>query len=149
MVPPVRCALVAAFTLGALALVGGCSAGKDKNGVGGSGGGSGGGGSGGAGSDASTPAADAMGPPASCRDIRVCIYNCAEDMNCAKNCVSVAPSAARAQFNDAQECSLNACPNQDPDCRCTEECLGGGACAEIVDECDEAISDPFCDIRCH
>jgi hypothetical protein len=157
MVRPARRApAVVAVVLGALTALAGCSAAKDQSsdgggaGSGGGGGGSGGkGGTGGGGTADSGAGADAMGPPASCRDIRVCIYNCAEDQQCAKNCVSAAPAAARGQFNDAQECSTNACPTQDADCRCTEECLGGGRCSELVDECDEAISDPFCDIRCH
>jgi hypothetical protein len=100
--------------------------------------------------DAASSAADAMAaPPTTCREIRICIFNCREDAACAGRCVSSAPQAARALFNQAKSCSENACPTQEPDCRCIEECHGGGMCTEVVDECDEAISDPFCDGPCH
>jgi len=100
--------------------------------------------------DAASSAADAMAAaPTTCREIRICIFNCREDAACAGRCVSSAPQAARALFNQAKSCSENACPTQEPDCRCVEECHGGGMCTEVVDECDEAISDPFCDGPCH
>jgi len=95
-----------------------------------------------------TPDAPAAAPT-TCREIRICIFNCREDAACAGRCVSSAPQAARALFNQAKSCSDNACPTQEPDCRCIEECHGGGMCTEVVDECDEAISDPFCDGPCH
>jgi hypothetical protein len=88
-------------------------------------------------------------PPTTCREIRVCLYGCGADPACAARCQSSAPARARQQYDEAHACSLRVCPNQEPDCRCIEECLGGGTCSQLVDECDEAVSDPFCDVRCH
>jgi hypothetical protein len=98
--------------------------------------------------DSRAPDAVAAGPK-TCREIRICVFNCREDAACASRCASTAAGPARAQYQQAQMCSLQACPNQDPDCRCNEECHGGGACTVAVDECDEAVSDPFCDGPCH
>jgi hypothetical protein len=93
-----------------------------------------------------TGSADAI---MSCKDIRSCVFACREDQTCAARCVAAAPQAARGLYQQAKACSENACPTQDPDCRCMEECHGGGMCTEVVDECDEATSDPFCDGPCH
>jgi hypothetical protein len=99
--------------------------------------------------DAGAGVPDAFQAPTSCREIRSCAFQCGEDRTCAARCVSTAPSAARQLYDQAQACSQQVCPTQDIECRCDQECFGGGACHEIVDECDEAISDPFCDGPCH
>ena len=94
---------------------------------------------------------DAMAPVdaiTTCRDIRDCVYKCGQNTACAASCVSVAPQAARTLYDQARMCSQQACPEQDIECRCMEECLGG-TCTQIVDECDEATSDLFCDGPCH
>jgi len=114
------------------------------------GGGAGGGGSGGTSGSGGAMMPDAMAePPKSCRDIRVCIHNCVQDMSCASKCVSSAPAAARQQYEEILACSKGPCPTQEEDCRCTEECFNGGQCFDLVDACDEGVSDPWCDVRCH
>jgi hypothetical protein len=90
----------------------------------------------------------AAGPPKTCRDIRVCIHNCGQDMGCAGKCVSMAPTTVRQQYQEIQACSMGACPQQDEPCRCEAECLGG-MCSDLVDVCDDAVADPWCDVRCH
>lgn len=92
---------------------------------------------------------DAQTAPRSCRDIRNCVQDCGENAACASACVSTAPGVARQQFNEAQMCSLGVCEAQDIECRCREECYEGGTCYQIVEECDEAASDKFCDGPCH
>jgi hypothetical protein len=87
--------------------------------------------------------------PISCREIRVCIYACGTDNGCAARCVSSAPTAARALYQQAQACSAGACDQGDIACRCEQECDATGSCYDIVNECDEAVSDPFCDGPCH
>jgi hypothetical protein len=99
--------------------------------------------------DGAGPSADAMAPPTTCREIRICIYRCGQDKACATACASAAPTAARAKFSEVQSCSQGACPDGDAVCRCMEECYVGGMCTDVVDDCDEAVSDPFCDILCH
>jgi hypothetical protein len=95
------------------------------------------------------PAADAPPTPTSCQSIRSCVYACRNDATCAAHCLSSAPAAARQQWQQGNSCSMQACPNQDDiDCRCMAECLGGD-CTQVVDECDNAASDPFCDEQCH
>lgn len=95
------------------------------------------------------PAPDSRISPRSCREIRNCVFDCGEAVECAALCVSSAPAVARAQYNQAQMCSAQVCPTQDIECRCAEECFIGGNCQQIVDECDEASSDRFCDGPCH
>jgi hypothetical protein len=149
MVRSVRCALAMALVFA----IAGCAKGEDKGGSGGSGGQGGSGGK----QDGSAPGADsagatapdAMGTPKTCRDIRACLFNCGDDTACASRCVSAAPAAARQQYDEIHMCSLAACPQQDEDCRCNQECLAGGQCSDMVDVCDEAISDPWCDVKCH
>jgi hypothetical protein len=156
MLRSVRGALAVVVVLAAVA----CAKSEDKGTQGGSGGsgGSGGAQGGAGGKDGGTPPAndsgaspalDAMAAPKTCRDIRVCLFNCGTDMNCAAQCVSLAPPAARMQYQDIHSCSTAACPQQDEDCRCNQECLAGGQCSDLVDVCDEAISDPWCDVKCH
>jgi hypothetical protein len=111
-------------------------------------GGGGGGGSGGA-ADARAGTPDVQAAPQTCREIRNCRFDCGEDPDCAARCFSAAPGVARAQFSEAQMCSAQVCPTQDTECRCAEECFTGGNCQQIVDECDEASSDKFCDGPCH
>jgi hypothetical protein len=97
----------------------------------------------------SQAAADAPPTPTNCQTIRSCVYACRDDAACAARCVSGAPMAARQQWQQANACSMQACPNQaDVDCRCMAECLGGD-CTQVVDVCDDAASDPFCDMQCH
>jgi hypothetical protein len=155
---PVRCALalVVAFAISACVSdttkgnQGGTSGSVSggSSGTGGSRGGDTGGSSGADSGAATTP--DAMaGPPKSCRDVRVCIHNCGQDMTCAGKCVSTAPPAIRQQYEEIQACSMGACPQQDEPCRCDQECFSGGMCADLVETCDDAVSDPWCDVRCH
>jgi hypothetical protein len=99
--------------------------------------------------DTRTTTPDASAAPRSCRDIRVCVFACGADQGCAARCESSAPAVARLLHEQSQMCSLRVCPEQDIECRCDQECHGGGACTDLVDECDEAISDPFCDGPCH
>jgi len=99
-------------------------------------------------SDGKAPA-DAAPIPTSCREIRVCVYACGQDKTCADRCAAGAPAAARAKYMMARSCSLQQCPDEDVICRCNEECYFGGVCYDLVDECDEGVSDPFCDIPCH
>jgi hypothetical protein len=97
-----------------------------------------------------TPVADAPPTPTSCQTLRSCVYACRTDKACVARCIASAPAAARQQYDQANACSLQACPNQDDiDCRCNAECLGGGECTQVVDECDNSASDPFCDTQCH
>jgi hypothetical protein len=92
---------------------------------------------------------DAPPTPTNCQTLRSCIYACRADTACAAHCLATAPAAARQQYDQANACSTQACPNRDDiDCRCMAECLGG-ECTQIVDECDDAASDPFCDMQCH
>jgi hypothetical protein len=93
--------------------------------------------------------ADAPPTPTSCQTLRSCVYACRTDMVCVARCIASAPAAARQQYDQANTCSLQACPGGDIDCRCMAECLGGGDCTQVVDECDNAASDPFCDMQCH
>jgi len=136
----VRCSLAIVLALGLSVL--GCVKTGEGNGKDGST--TNGGGAGGGGQDA-TATADAI---SNCRDIRDCVFRCGQDSACAARCASAAPQAARALFDQAQMCSRQACPEQDVECRCMEECLGG-TCTQVVDECDEATSDLFCDGPCH
>lgn len=89
------------------------------------------------------------GPPKTCREIRVCIHGCGDDKNCADKCVSTAPTAIRQQYQEIQACSSSACPTQEEACRCEQECFNMGQCFDLVDACDEGVSDPWCDVRCH
>jgi hypothetical protein len=99
--------------------------------------------------DVAMSAPDAQASPANCQQIRNCVFRCQGDTACADRCVSSAPGPARQLYNTAQMCSRSVCAPDDIECRCAQECHGGGACTEIVDECDEAISDLFCDGPCH
>jgi hypothetical protein len=139
----VRCSLAIVLALGLSVL--GCVKTDEGKGKGGSAGNSGGAGGGGGGGKDATAAADAI---TTCRDIRECVFKCGKDSACAASCVAVAPQAARAQYDQARMCSMGVCSEQDIDCRCMEECLGG-TCTQIFDECDEAMSDSFCDGPCH
>ena len=144
MVRSVRCALAMAL---AFALAG-CVSDANKGNQGGSGGSNDSGATSGADSGGSTTP-DAMGPVMSCRDVRVCIHNCGQDMTCAGKCVSTAPPAIRQQYEQIQACSMMACSQQDEPCRCDQECFAGGQCFDLVEDCDDAVSDPWCDVRCH
>jgi hypothetical protein len=93
--------------------------------------------------------AEAPIAPTTCREIRVCVYDCGEDLDCAARCASSATTAARALYQQGRACSMQACPDQDVECRCDQECHGLGQCTDIFDECDDAASDPFCDHPCH
>jgi hypothetical protein len=93
--------------------------------------------------------ADAASAPTTCREIRVCVYDCGQDMDCAARCASSATAAARALYQQGRTCSMQACPDQDIECRCDQECHGLGLCTDLFDECDQAASDPFCDFPCH
>jgi hypothetical protein len=97
-----------------------------------------------------SPVMDAMAAaPKTCQEVRICLHNCGNDMTCAGKCVSSAPTAIRQQYQEIQACSMMACPSQDEPCRCEQECFNMGQCFELVDACDEALSDPWCDVRCH
>jgi hypothetical protein len=150
----VRCALVLALVFGVSSCVsdkmGGAATGGSGGGAGGGGGQSGAAGTAGSADAGNAPSPDAMmGPPASCRDVRVCIHNCGQDKACADKCVSTAPAKIRQQYQEILTCSMAACPGQDEPCRCDQECFNDGQCFELVDACDEAVSDPWCDVRCH
>jgi hypothetical protein len=155
MLRSVRCVLVMALVFG----IGGCVSDQTKKGnqggASGQGGGSGRGGGSGQGGGAPTGGAAGSAPdamaaaPTTCREIRVCIFNCADDKGCASRCVSTAPAAARQKYDEAHTCILSACPDQDEDCRCNQECFAGGTCTDLVDTCDDAVSDPLCDVKCH
>jgi hypothetical protein len=127
-------------------------------GTGGSGGSpppSGTGGTGGGPADASVPGtpapvvrydASAAGvAPKDCRGLLNCVHACDKDTTCASKCVTQAPAAAQALYKMIQMCSMQACPDHDPSCRCENECQGGGQCAEMVDECNQGVPDDFCD----
>jgi hypothetical protein len=92
---------------------------------------------------------DARLPPQTCRDVRVCIHNCGNEAVCAGKCVSSAPARVRQQYEEIQGCSMGACPAQDRPCRCDQECFFGGQCFDLVEQCDEGIGDPICDVDCH
>jgi hypothetical protein len=115
--------------------------GAGGTGTGGTGGTSGAGGAGGGGVDANP----ASMPPKDCRGLRNCVDACGTDKTCAMRCVSTAPAADQALYKMIQMCSLQACPTQDQSCRCDNECFGGGQCTDLVDQCDMADPDAFCD----
>jgi hypothetical protein len=146
------------FLGGAVACSSSKSGAGDAGGVGGThvGGssGSGGGGAGGMGGTGGTGAAGgapmdanpASMPPKSCRDIRNCVEACDADKACAMRCVSTAPTAAQSLYQMVTMCSAQACPKQDMSCRCDQECFGGGACMDVVDQCNNSAEpDNFCD----
>jgi hypothetical protein len=158
MLRSVRCAL--AMTL--LFALAGCASNDKTGNTGGKAGNQGGsagnqGGSGGskdgsAGTEADTGnvTPDALsGPPKTCREVRVCIHGCGDDKACADKCVSTAPTAIRQQYQEIQACSMSACPTQEEACKCEQECFNMGQCFDLVDACDEGVSDPWCDVRCH
>jgi hypothetical protein len=150
-----------------LAVPGACSSSKGGGGAGGAGGGgtggggaagtggaggsgTGGSGTGGAGATggaggASVDANPALMAPKDCRGLRNCVDACDKDTACAMRCVSSAPATARDLYMMIQTCSKMACPQQDLSCRCDNECFGGGQCTELVDKCNGADPDNFCD----
>jgi hypothetical protein len=130
----------------------GAAAGSGSGGMAGTGtGGAGGsGGTGAAGGSSGTggsrmDASPAATPPRDCRGLRNCIDACATDSACAMLCVSTAPAAAQALYQMIRTCSMQACPTQEQSCRCDHECYGGGQCESLVQQCDLADPDTFCD----
>jgi hypothetical protein len=95
------------------------------------------------------PIADA-GPPTSCVAIRNCLVRCQADSACAQRCVDGASAPARTQYQSVVTCSRRVCATDDMNCRCEQECQGGGECLEIVDGCrgPELAEDLFCDELC-
>jgi hypothetical protein len=127
----------------------GTSGASGSGGMSGSGGGSGSGGAGGLPSP-DGGRADRPMMPKTCRDIRSCLWGCNTDMACQMYCISSAPMAAQNAYKDVQACSKAACPKQDADCRCQEECFAGGSCFDLIDaDCDMGGSDDYCDEECH
>jgi hypothetical protein len=113
---------------------------------GGAGGGAGAGGGGGAGGGSGMPdSRPAVTMPVDCKGIRDCVFTCDKDTACAGRCVSSAPMAARTLYEMIRTCSVRECPTQDTSCRCDHECYGGGECSDMVEQCDEAGPDLFCD----
>jgi hypothetical protein len=70
-------------------------------------------------------------------------------MTCAGKCVSTAPPAIRQQYEEIQACSVGVCAASDEPCRCDQECFNGGMCFDLVEDCDQGVGDPWCEIRCH
>ena len=101
-------------------------------------------------SDGSQPDAAAVDakpdgdPPYSCLMVRNCIYLCDRDPACEQRCVDRADDAGRALYDQLVACSIQACPAQDIDCRCTEECFGGGGCLDAFDQCTQSLQEGFC-----
>jgi hypothetical protein len=84
--------------------------------------------------------------PTDCRSLLVCVDSCRADAACAGRCIAAAPADAQALYKKIHDCSLKACPDQTmTDCRCENECYGGGECTDLVDECDMSTPDFFCD----
>jgi hypothetical protein len=88
------------------------------------------------------------GPPKSCAEIRTCVAFCEQDMACAGRCVDQATAAARTEYQTVTTCSRRVCPTGDINCRCEQECQGGGECLDIVDQCRQFGDDVFCDELC-
>jgi hypothetical protein len=112
--------------------------GSGETGTGGAGGSSGAGGS-------RMDAGPAAMAPRDCRGLRNCVDACASDSACAMRCVSTAPAVAQALYQMVRTCSMQACPTQEVSCRCDHECYGGGQCESLVEQCDLADPDTFCD----
>jgi hypothetical protein len=95
------------------------------------------------------PVPDA-GPPMSCVAIRNCIVRCETDTTCAQRCVDQAAMSARTTYQRVVTCSRGVCAADDINCRCEQECQGGGACLDLVDECrgPSLGDDTFCDELC-
>lgn len=117
--------------------------GTGGTGTGGAGGSGGSSGAGGSGMDAS-PASTI---PRDCRGLLNCVHACGTDTTCAMRCVSTAPAADQALYRMIRTCSMQACPAQDQSCRCEHECFGGGQCSTLVEQCNLADPDTFCDPR--
>jgi hypothetical protein len=126
---------------------GGTTSGPGTGGSPGTGGGPGSGGTPGSGGSKGTPDASPTAvAPTDCRGILVCVFACGTDTACAARCASQAPAAAQALYKQIRDCSGKACPDQtDIACRCENECYAGGQCSELVDQCDDADPDMFCD----
>jgi hypothetical protein len=84
-------------------------------------------------------------PALDCRGIRNCVHACGSDVPCTMRCLSSASAVARAYYEKIPSCSAQACPSQDVVCRCEAECHPAGVCADLVDTCDLANPDDFCD----
>jgi hypothetical protein len=69
-------------------------------------------------------------------------------MNCARLCVDQAAATARTEYQTVSACSRRVCPTGDLNCRCEQECQGGGECLDIVDQCRQFGEDLFCDELC-
>lgn len=94
--------------------------------------------------------ADRPPRPTTCQNIRDCLYWCGkEDRACAEYCVSSAPMAAQTNYRAVQTCSDKQCAADDEDCRCMHECFNDGACFDVVDTCDDGLSDLICNELCH
>jgi hypothetical protein len=100
--------------------------------------------------DAAPRSVPDAGPPGSCVEIRNCIVRCETDATCAQRCVDQAPAAARAGHQAIGTCSRGVCQPTDINCRCEQECQGGGTCFDLVEECrgPGLAEDVFCDELC-
>jgi hypothetical protein len=98
--------------------------------------------------DAAALAPMDAGPPLTCVAIRNCVARCQADNACAQRCVTEAAAPARTSYEKVVICSRQACATAEIECRCEEECQGGGMCVDIVDECRAPGEDLFCDQLC-
>jgi hypothetical protein len=88
-------------------------------------------------------------PPTTCASLRNCVTACLTDTACQQRCIDAAPASARTDYAMVTTCSKMGCPDfNDISCRCQRECMGDGACADLVDGCRGFEDDTFCDKTC-
>ena len=101
--------------------------------------------------DAGYPGPVDAGPAMTCIAIRNCVVRCQTDSACAQRCVDqAAASGPRDPPESADVQPRGLCAADDMECRCEQECFGGGACLDLVDECGrtQGEEDLFCDGLC-